>query len=116
MLKKIVAGVAVVFASACIDDGIKGSPGSLPTEETPEQTANDTPLDEPTTMAEESAARQTRHDPEDPAVCSMLPHDDSACAHACDEDALLAYIPEGTCASFSCPLTDGTTFVTGGCN
>ena len=52
----------------------------------------------------------------DPKTCALLPNDDSACAHACDEDALRAFILHGTCATFSCPLRDGTTLVVGGCN
>jgi hypothetical protein len=113
MLKKIVAAAVVLFASACIDDGVHGTQGSLPTDESPDQPGIDTPDDQPNAVLTE---RQRQAEPGDPAVCAMLPQDDSACAHACDEEALLAFIPAGTCASFSCPLTDGTTFVTGGCN
>jgi len=114
MLKKIVAATVAVFASACIiDDGVKGTPGSISTDKTPDDPSDDTPQDEPTTV---TATRQRQPSPNDPAMCSLLPQDDSACAHACDEGALLGYIPEGTCATFSCPLSDGTTLVTGGCN
>ncbi|HUS32563.1 MAG TPA: hypothetical protein VMZ53_28875 [Kofleriaceae bacterium] len=113
MLKKIVVALVVVFGSACIDDGVNGTPGSLPTDETPEEPGIDTPAEMPQTALTERSRQQN---PGDPAVCELLPQDDSACAHACDEDVLLTYIPEGTCASFACPLTDGTTFVTGGCN
>lgn len=51
-----------------------------------------------------------------PSQCDMLPADDSACAHACDPDALGAFIPPGTCVIFDCPLTDGTSVRVGGCS
>lgn len=51
-----------------------------------------------------------------PDVCSLLPDDDSACAHACDPVALLTHIPAGTCVTLECPLTDGTSYRTGACN
>jgi hypothetical protein len=47
--------------------------------------------------------------------CAMLPDDGSACAHACDPDALQGFIPPGTCATFECELTDGTVIRVGGC-
>lgn len=47
--------------------------------------------------------------------CAQLPQDGSACAHACDPVALEAFIPEGTCATFECPLADGTVVRVGGC-
>lgn len=110
MLKKI-AITAVLFASACIGDGVDGSPASLPTDETP---APDGTTKVP---APETFARERQPDPETPSpVCDLLPADDSACAHACDPDGLVSYIPAGTCATFKCPLADGTTYLTGGCN
>lgn len=59
-----------------------------------------------------------RMDDRDPApdVCALLPADDSACAHACDPVALMEYVPTGTCATFTCELTNGETYRTGGCN
>jgi len=51
-----------------------------------------------------------------PNLCNLLPDDDSACAHACDPAAFADAIPEGTCAVFDCPLSDGTIYRTGGCN
>lgn len=106
MLKKI-AIASVVFASACIADGVGGDPGALYTEK-------GLSPDEQTEL--EATARELSPDPEQPAFCAMLPQDGGACAHACDQDALLSFIPEGTCATFACPLSDGTTHVTGGCN
>ena len=53
---------------------------------------------------------------DDTSVCDLLPDDDSACAHACDPDAVAATIPEGTCAVLECPLSDGRVYRTGGCN
>jgi hypothetical protein len=103
MLKKI-AIASVIFASACIGDGVKGDPGPIPT-------------DKGLSPSEQGLqAREAPPDLEKAPACTDLPQDDSACAHACDEDALLSYIPEGTCATFRCPLTNGGTYVTGGCN
>ena len=117
MLKKIVVIAAVVFTAACIDDGVHGTQGVLPTEESPDETAIDEPTLAPTSTAEENPATQSRvRDDGLPPECDLLPNDGSACAHACDVDALRAFIPEGTCATFTCPLTDGNQFVIGGCN
>lgn len=52
----------------------------------------------------------------EPGQCDLLPDDGSACAHACDPAALEAYIPAGTCVTFDCPLTDGTSIRVGGCH
>ncbi len=49
-------------------------------------------------------------------ACYQLPDDGSACAHACDQAALESFIPAGTCATFECPLADGTVMRVGGCN
>jgi hypothetical protein len=62
---------------------------------------------------------QVTNDPErDPSVdvCKLLPTDDSACAHACDPVALATFVPTGTCVTFTCTLTDGSLYRTGGCN
>jgi hypothetical protein len=109
MLKKI-AVAGVLFASACIGDGVDGSAGSLPTVESPDPST--------TMVSTDSLQRERQPDPEatPEGLCDLLPDDDSACAHACDPDGLFGYIPEGTCATFKCPLADGTTYVTGGCN
>jgi hypothetical protein len=117
MLKKIVATAVVVFASACIDDGVHGTQGSLPTEESPDVTGLDTPNQTPSSMAPENLSPQPRQQDKDQLPeCDLLPQDGSACAHGCDEDALRAFIPEGTCATFTCTLTDGSEFLIGGCN
>jgi hypothetical protein len=103
MLKKI-AIVSVIFASACIGDGVGGDPGALYT-------------DKGLSPSEQGLqAREAPPDMDKAPQCADLPQDDSACAHACDQDALLSYIPEGTCATFNCPLADGSMYVTGGCN
>lgn len=105
MLKKI-AIASVIFASACIDDGVEGQLSPIPTDKglSPSETAQ--PV----------IARETAPDPDRAPQCMDLPQDDSACAHACDPDALLSYIPKGTCMTFMCTLTDGSEFKTGGCN
>lgn len=51
-----------------------------------------------------------------PEQCALLPTDGSACAHACDSEAIKQFVPEGTCATFECPLSDGSTLRAGGCN
>ena len=110
MLKKI-ALAAVLFAGACIGDGVDGSSGPLPKDPTADPSGPDT------TTPGATFARERQPDPETPLpVCDLLPADDSACAHACDPDGLVSYIPAGTCATFKCPLADGTTYLTGGCN
>ena len=103
MLKKI-AIVSVIFASACIGDGVGGDPGPIPTDK------GLSPSEQ--TLTSREAPPDIQKAPE----CAALPQDDSACAHACDEEVLLSYIPEGTCATFRCPLADGSEYVTGGCN
>jgi hypothetical protein len=114
MLKKIATIAVVVFVSACIDDGVEGSQGPLPVDKTPGDPSDNMPVGTTSTAL---AVRDHQARPDGPGgLCDLLPQDGSACAHACDESALLAFIPEGTCATFSCPLTDGSTFVTGGCN
>ncbi len=49
-------------------------------------------------------------------LCELLPCD-GPCSLACDHDALVEqYVPDGTCASFVCELTDGRTVVLDACN
>lgn len=101
------------FAAACAEET---GPGVAPDEDEdpilwplPE---DDLPPDLPTT------ARRLNDDPTDPSldVCTLLPDDDGACTLACDPDALAAFIPAGTCVTFSCTLTNGKPYRTGGCN
>lgn len=73
-------------------------------------------VDDAPDVSDASALRASLDQPSEPSVCDLLPNDDSACAHACDPDAVEAAIPPGTCAVLECPLTDGTTYRTGGCN
>jgi len=103
MLGKIMAASVIVFLSTCAD-GVDGTPGSLPTDETP---------DDPTSGGDLPAGEQRLAKEVD--ICTLLPTE-GACAHACDPDALADFVPPGTCASFMCPLTDGTTYHTGACN
>src|SRR3982750_1731906 len=82
MLKKI-AVAAVLFASACIGDGDDGTAGPVPTEPSPVPGTEAAP-------PVGSLTRERQPDPETPQpVCDLLPDDDSACAHACDPNALL---------------------------
>lgn len=104
MWKKLLLAAAALAAATCVGDGVEGMAGSLPTEESP---TDQTP----------SIALRMRDESQQMAKpCDVLPSDDEACAHACEPDALLAYIPAGTCASFACPMRDGSYFITGGCN
>jgi hypothetical protein len=49
-------------------------------------------------------------------ICSRLPAD-GPCALACDPVALAEqYVPAGTCAAFSCTLTDGTEIAVHACH
>lgn len=52
--------------------------------------------------------------PTPPEPCEGFPAD-GACSQACNPDALRAYIPPGTCATFECPTSDGSTVRVGGC-
>lgn len=100
MWKKLV----IAALAACIGDGIDGEPGSLPTEENP------------SSPPRTATSFITAQPPDHPNPCKLLPDDDSACAHACDPHALVAFVPPGTCATFACPLTDGSIYMTGACN
>lgn len=43
----------------------------------------------------------------EPDICDLLPDDCGACSVACDWEALVEYVPPGTCAAFICELVDG---------
>lgn len=43
---------------------------------------------------------------DEPDICDLLP-DCGACSVACDWEALIEYVPPGTCAAFVCELMDG---------
>ena len=103
MLGKLMAACVLIFLPTCAD-GVEGMPGSLPTEETPDDTGDSAP--EPSGELPIFS---------DVGICALLPTE-GACAHACDADALAEFVPPGTCASFRCPLSDGTTYHTGACN
>ena len=47
-------------------------------------------------------------------VCDLVPAE-GPCADLCDPEALAEHIPEGTCVTFVCHLTDGRRVLTGGC-
>lgn len=82
----------------------------------PELSGMPVPVDQP--VNNDPLARSTQN-PEylaQPGECDLLPQDGSACAHACDPGALAAFIPQGTCAVFDCPLTNGTSIRVGGCS
>lgn len=48
------------------------------------------------------------------APCEGFPSE-GACSQACNPEALRAFIPPGTCATFDCPRSDGSTVRVGGC-
>lgn len=104
--------VSALFGAACAE---QTGPGVGPDEDedpiVPVPTG-ELPPDLPTTE------RPLDDEPDDPnlEVCALLPDGDGACTHACDPDALAAFIPQGTCVTFSCTLTNGRPYRTGGCN
>jgi hypothetical protein len=98
------AWVSVVVCLGCIDDGVEGQAGSFPKEEG----AIEDRMLEPVPREKDPQATLD--------LCNKLAAGDGACAHACDPDTLIAYIPKGSCATFVCPLPDGTQYITGGCN
>ncbi|NVB83256.1 MAG: hypothetical protein HOV81_33095 [Kofleriaceae bacterium] len=105
---KLIATTALVL-SACIGDGLGGDPGPLPVEDGKEFD----PATEPDDNVQTFVGEET---PDNEIDCALLPEGDDACAHACDPDGLVSYIPAGTCVKFECELTDGRPFTTGGCN
>jgi hypothetical protein len=102
MLKLIATTVLVL--SACAVGG---------TDELPDANGNE--LD-PAGGATVPDTYEGTWNPDEPSVCDLLPDGDDACAHACEPGGLASYIPEGTCTTFVCTLTDGSTYTTGGCN
>jgi len=97
----LLAGLALLAPTACLADSTD-------------------PVDDVTMPEGKADADQARLDPtvaaEDLDVCGQLPQDDSACAHACEPDVLLTFIPKHSCVTFKCTLTDGGEMFTGGCN
>jgi hypothetical protein len=72
------------------------------------------PTDESTDV--DTTEREAAGEPAD--LCSMLPAPTDAgdaCSHLCDEEGIASFIPAGTCVTFVCHLTDGSTYRTGGC-
>ncbi len=43
----------------------------------------------------------------EPDICDLLADDCGACSVACDWEALIEYVPPGTCVAFICELVDG---------
>ncbi|HSD89179.1 MAG TPA: hypothetical protein VLB44_16740 [Kofleriaceae bacterium] len=109
MNKLLVVALAALVLPACLDEDT-GSNRTL-------DLSTDTPTD-----TIETAQPGTTHvvkrvdDQPDTSVCAYLPKDDSACAHACEPDVLINYVPEGTCVTFLCDLTNGSQYKTGACN
>jgi hypothetical protein len=57
--------------------------------------------------------------PEDvsPEGCELAIDITGACSLACFPDAVIEHhVPAGTCATFACELSDGSTLHVGGCN
>ena len=104
--------VTAMLAAACAE---QVGPGTAPDEDEDSVWVPD-PTDEGSVPSDTAEfTRERMRDPE-PDVCSMLPADEGACTHACDPVALASFIPDGTCATFTCTLTDGSIYRTGGCN
>lgn len=110
MNKLLVVALAALVLPACLDEE-GGSNRTL-------DLSTDTPTDQIETAAPAGPQHVMKRvdDQPDTSVCAYLPHDDSACSHACDPDVLIHYVPEGTCATFVCDLTNGSQYVTGACN
>lgn len=49
-------------------------------------------------------------------LCQQVIETEGACAHACDGEAVMAFVPEGTCALIVCTLESGAYYKIGGCN
>jgi hypothetical protein len=96
----VLAGLAALSLTACLDDS---TPGTIEIVDDKADQAG-----EPGTERDIQAAER--------AQCDLLPQDDSACAHACEPDVLLTFVPAHQCITFKCALTDGETLYTGGCN
>lgn len=96
MLNKIILAAAL-FLPACAE---------LPEED----------LEAPTGEVLEVENANLSADSGEPAFCDLLPDDDTACAYACDPEALLDFIAPGTCQTFLCETVTGEPFRTGGCD
>jgi hypothetical protein len=100
---KLIALTAALFLSACVDESGPTSTDSGDGEVT--ELTRQAPGDKSDDIEEDGARN----------ICDLLPTD-GACAHACNPEKMMTFVPEGTCAVFVCELTDGTTYNTGGCN
>ena len=94
--------------------GLAVAAGCVQSAEDPAAETDPAPVD----MAELSQASVLALDPADPHedVCGLLPCG-GPCSMACDYQGLLEqYVPEGTCATFFCELTDGRSVVLDACH
>lgn len=48
-------------------------------------------------------------------LCDLVVATDGPCAVACEPEKLIAFIPNGSCATFLCDVEDGSQWRTGGC-
>lgn len=80
--------LAFLLGSACVDEADLGS--------------------ESRTLSDDARASVTVEmaTAPEPDVCDLLP-DCGVCSVVCDWEALIEYVPPGTCVAFLCELTDG---------
>jgi hypothetical protein len=66
-------------------------------------------VSEPRTLSDDARVSVTVEMATDsePDVCDLLADCDGACSVACDWEALVEYVPPGTCVAFICDLVDG---------
>src|SRR5262249_41710481 len=106
--------VATIFATACVaqeeDIMVKPQADQIHPEITPTATPPQTTTQSPTQSTTIRAFDRSK------TVCDMLP-EDGPCSLACDPQGLVdMYVAKGTCTSFVCQLSDGQSFLAGGCN
>jgi len=100
---KLITLTAALILSACLDESAPTSTDSGDDETV--ELARDVPGDKADDIEDEGERN----------ICDLLPTE-GACAHACDPETMMTFVPEGTCAVFHCQLSDGTIYNTGGCN
>ena len=115
---KTFAILFVAFTTACVAD--EAPPEDIGLDRTGPVIALEEPELENDDVAPDPRASVTAGVPAAPEaernICELLPSG-GPCARACEPDAMIAeHVPAGSCAWFSCELSDGSIFRTGGCN
>jgi hypothetical protein len=108
MTNKLLAVLAALLFTACLDEGSDSTTTTRP--------IGDADRMDETQLPQRDDGTPDRKTDEDVPVCDQLVATEGPCAHACDEDAIMTFIPKGTCAMFRCELANGSDLNTGGCN